>query len=160
MVTDKIKVAVRVRPFSKRGKKSKIIAYILQFLAKNRINFDELLVWFYFAILVIGAQINIKLCITPKNINWKQRLKKSNFFLIYARKLKNKFETFFENESKITIIEILDLATLEQKDLMNDFLFKLQASLFLVLWLDSNFLFWFSYKMRQFSNTVVFQSAK
>ena len=77
----------------------------------------------------------------PKNINWKQRLKKSNFFLIYARKLKNKFETFFENESKITIIEILDLATLEQKDLMNDFLFKLQASLFLVLWLDSSFLF-------------------
>ena len=57
-------------------------------------------------------------------------MKKSNFFLIYARKLKNKFETFFENESKITIIEILDLATLEQKDLMNDFLFKLQASLF------------------------------
>ena len=35
MVTDKIKVAVRVRPFSKRGKKSKIIAYILQFLAKK-----------------------------------------------------------------------------------------------------------------------------
>ena len=44
MVTDKIKVAVRVRPFSKRGKKSKIIAYILQFLAKKRINFDEFLV--------------------------------------------------------------------------------------------------------------------
>ena len=96
----------------------------------------------------------------PKKYKLETKIEKADFFLIYARKWKNKFETFFENESKITIIEILDLATLEQKDLMNDFLFKLQASLFLVLWLDSNFLFWFSYKMRQFSNTVVFQSAK